>query len=171
MSIGTTGVLCGGWVADRFVKRGRIDGPLRVGMIGAAGMLVSATVMPLMPTAAGAIAVLAVVNFFAAFPWGAAPAAAAEMVPAQLRAQGVALFFFTRAIISQTLGPWLVGVLNDHVFTDMGIRYSLVVVNVAAMSIALALLASGLGAYRRTVERRDAWAENAEANARDAIAV
>ncbi len=163
MSIGTTGVLCGGWVADWYVKRGQIDGPLRVGVIGAAGMLVSASLMPLMPTASLAIVWLAVVNFFAAFPWGAAPAAAAEMVPSPLRAQGVALFYFVKAILSQTIGPFVVGVLNDHVFGAGGIRYSLVVVNVVAMTIALAFLGSGLGAYRRTVERRDAWAENAEA--------
>lgn len=163
MSIGTLGVFCGGWVADWFVKRGKIDGPLRVGMIGAAGMLVSASIMPLMPTATLAVVWLGIVNFFAAFPWGAAPAAAAEMAPASLRAQGVALYFFSRAIISQTLGPAVVGLLNDHVFGDEGIRYSLVVVNIVAMIIALALLGSGLGAYRRTVERRDAWAESAEA--------
>jgi MFS family permease len=163
MSIGTVGVLSGGWVADWYVKRGQVDGPLRVGMIGAAGMLVSASLMPLMPSATLAIAWLAVVNFFAAFPWGAAPAAAAEMVPSSLRAQGVALFFFTKAIISQTLGPTVVGLLNDHVFSEKGIRYSLVTLNVVAMAMAIAILGSGLGAYRRTVERRDAWAENAEA--------
>ena len=163
MTIGTTGVLSGGWVADWYVKRGQIDGPLRVGMIGAAGMILSAGAMPLMPTAALAIAFLAVANFFAAFPWGAAPAAAAEMVPPSLRAQGVALFFFVRAIFSQTLGPFVVGLLNDHVFGEQGIRYSLAVVVVVAMVTAIAILASGLGAYRRTVERRDVWATNAEA--------
>ena len=42
-------------VADWFVRRGQIDGPLRVGMIGAAGMFVFSTAMPLMPTATLAI--------------------------------------------------------------------------------------------------------------------
>lgn len=157
MTIGTAGVLCGGWVADRYVKRGRADGPLRVGMIGAAGMLVAASVMPLMPTATLAIACLAVVNFFAAFPWGAAAAAAANMVPRELRAQGVALFFLVRALISQTLGPIVLALLNDHVFTNERIRYSLLVVNVVAMTIALVLLGSGLGSYRRTLENRERW--------------
>jgi MFS family permease len=159
MTIGTIGVLCGGWMTDRYVRRGQLNGPFRVGMIGAAGMLVSVSAMSLMPTATLAIVCLAVVNFFAAFPWGAAAAAAAEMVPAPLRAQGVALFFLVMALVSQTLGPTAVGLLNDHVFAADGIRYSLLVVAVVAMTLAIALLASGLGSYRRTVEARERWTE------------
>jgi MFS family permease len=157
MSIGTIGVVCGGWVADRYVKSGRLNGPLRVGMIGAAGMIVSVAAMTLMPTAALAIACLAVVNFFAAFPSGAASAAAAEMAPPPLRAQSVALFFLVLALVAQTLGPYTVGLLNDHVFTPAGIRYSLLVVAIVAMTLALALLATGLGSYPRTVEARERW--------------
>jgi MFS family permease len=159
MTIGTIGVVSGGWVADRYVSSGRLNGPLRVGMIGAAGMLVSVTAMTLMPTAALAIACLAVVNFFAAFPSGAAAAAAAEMVPPPLRAQGAALFFLVIALVSQTLGPPVVGLLSDHVFTPAGIRYSLLVVVIVAMTLALALLATGLGSYPRTVEARERWSE------------
>jgi MFS family permease len=157
MSIGTIGVLCGGWVADRYVKSGRTNGPLRVGMIGAAGMIVSVTAMALMPTAALAIACLAVVNFFAAFPSGAAAAAAADIVPSPLRTQGAALYFLVVALVAQTLGPYAVGFLNDHVFTPAGIRYSFVAVAIGAMTIALVLLGSGLGSYRRTVEARERW--------------
>jgi len=157
MSIGTIGVVCGGLVADRYVKGGRLNGPLRVGMIGAAGMIVSVTAMTLMPTAALAIVCLAVVNFFAAFPSGAAAAAAAEMAPPPLRAQAVALFFLVLALVAQTLGPYTVGLLSDHVFTPAGIRYSLLLVAVVAMAIALTLLATGLGSYPRTVEARERW--------------
>jgi MFS family permease len=157
MSIGPIGVLCGGWLADRYVRRGRLDGPFRVGIIAAVGMIASVSAMCLMPTAPLAIAWLGVVNFFAAFPWGAASAAAAEMVPRQLRAQGVALFFLVLALVSQTLGPTAVGWLNDYVFSPNEIRYSFLAVAVAAMTIAIALLASGLGSYRRTVEARERW--------------
>jgi len=38
-TLGVFGVLLGGWVADRFVAHGRIDGPIRVGIIGAVGVL------------------------------------------------------------------------------------------------------------------------------------
>jgi MFS family permease len=156
-TIGVVGVLAGGWASDWFVRRGHVDGPLRVGMIGAAGMLVSASAYPLMPTATLAIVWLAVVNFFAAFPWGAAYAAAAEIAPAPLRAQGAALFFFVLILVSGVFGPTSVAVLTDHVFSEATIRYSLVVVNVLGMTAAIALFASGLGAYRRTVANREQW--------------
>src|SRR6185503_17074164 len=116
MTVGVAGVLAGGRVADRYVRRGRADGRLRVGIIGAAGMLISATAYPLMPTAALAVAWLAVVNFFAAFPWGAASAAAAEMVPPPLRAQGAALYFLVMNLVSAILGPTSVALVTDYVF-------------------------------------------------------
>jgi MFS family permease len=158
MSVGVVGVLAGGRVADRFIRRGHVDGALRVGIIGAVGMLVSATAYPLMPTATLAVAWLVVVNFFAAFPWGAASAAAAEIVPAPLRAQGAALYFLVLSLVSGTLGPTSVAVVTDYVFRDEhALRYALVVVNVLGMSGALALFVFGLPAYRRTLENRERW--------------
>jgi MFS family permease len=158
MTVGVAGVLAGGYVADRFVRAGRVDGALRVGMIGAAGMLISATAYPLMPTPALAVAWLTVVNFFAAFPWGAASAAAAEMVPPPLRAQGAALYFLVMNLVSAILGPTSVALVTDYVFRDeSALRYSLAVVNVLGMTSAIALFAAGLPAYRRTVVNRATW--------------
>jgi MFS family permease len=158
MTVGVVGVLVGGRVADRFVRSGHVDGALRVGIIGAVGMLVSATAYPLMPTATLAVAWLVAVNFFAAFPWGAASAAAAEIVPAPLRAQGAALYFLVLNLVSATLGPTSVAVVTDYVFRDEhALRYALVVVNVLGMSGALALFVLGLPAYRRTLENRERW--------------
>src|SRR6185436_6552024 len=81
MTIGMAGVFTGGWVTDAMAKRGRTDAPLRVGILGGIGMLVTATAFPLMPSATGAVVTLAIVNFFAAFPWGAASAGLAEISP------------------------------------------------------------------------------------------
>jgi MFS family permease len=158
ITLGVVGVLAGGRIADRYVARGKIDGPIRVGIIGAIGMLISGTAFPLMPTATLAIVCLGVVNFFAAFPWGAASAAAAEMVPTELRAQGAALFFLLLNLISQTLGPLSVALFNDHVFgRGAGVRYSIAIVTAVGMVLTIALLAAGLAAYRRTVSARDEW--------------
>ena len=157
MTIGVLGVMAGGWVTDWIVRRGRIDGPWLVGIAGALGMLVSATLFPLAPNAGVAFVALAVVNFFAAFPWGAASAAAAEMAPLRLRAQGAALYFFVLNLLSGILGPTSVALFTDHVFGRDGVRYSLATNTAIGMTIALALFAAGLGSYRRTVEQRDAW--------------
>ncbi|HEX7020839.1 MAG TPA: hypothetical protein VF159_12550, partial [Gemmatimonadaceae bacterium] len=87
-----------------------------------------------------------------------ASAAAAEIVPGALRAQGAAIYFFVLNLVSSTLGPTSVAVLTDYVFRDeMAIRYSLATVNVVGMTVTLALFAFGLPAYRRTVAVRDSW--------------
>lgn len=158
MTVGAVGVLCGGRVADALVRQGRADGALRVGIIGALGMLVAASVYPIMPSAALAVAWLVPVNFFAAFPWGAASSAAAQIAPAPLRAQGAALYFLVLNLVSAALGPSAVAWTTDYVFRDeSALRYSLVVVNVLGMTLALLLLAAGLPAFRRTLANRELW--------------
>jgi MFS family permease len=140
------------------VRRGISDGPLRVGIIGAAGMLVSATAYPLTDSALIAVAWLVVVNFFAAFPWGAASAAAAELVPSTMRAQGTAFFYLILNLISFALGPWVVAAITDHVFGDKAaLGYSLAAVNLFGMIGAIVLFVFGLSAYRTTLEQRDSW--------------
>ena len=158
MTVGTIGVLSGGRLADWLARRGRVDAPLRVGIVGAAGMLVSATAYPLVDSAAAAVAWLVVVNFFAAFPWGVASTAAAETVPAAMRSQGAAFFYLILNLVSFAVGPWAVGAITDYVFgADSALRYALAVVNVIGMGVAIVLFVSGMEAYRRTVEARDAW--------------
>ena len=152
MTIGVAGALAGGRLADRLAARGRRDGPLRVGILGSVGMLVSASLYPLMPTAAASVAWLAVVNFFAALPWGAAMAGTAEIVPPEFRAQGAALYFFVLNLVSLAMGPTVVALATDYVFRDDALlRYSLVLVNVVGMSGATVLFVLGLPAFRRTV--------------------
>lgn len=153
MTVGVGGTLAGGRVAGALVRRGYVDAPLRVGIIGAAGMLVSASAYALMPNAVLAVAWLVVVNFFAAFPWGPASAAAAEISPPAIRTQGAALYFFVLSLVSGALGPTAVAFFTDTVFRDpLALRYSLVIVNVIGMTLTIALLAYGIPAYRKTVE-------------------
>lgn len=152
MTIGVASTVVGGRLADRYAAQGRRDGALRVGIVGAVGMLVSASMYPLMPNAAAAVAWLAVVNFFAALPWGAAMAATAEIVPPELRAQGAALYFFVLNLVSSALGPTAVALATDYVFrSEAALRYSLVLVNAVGMTGATALFLLGMPAFRATV--------------------
>jgi len=158
MTIGALGVVAGGRATDWFTRRGKTDGALRVGIIGAVGMLVSATAYPFAGSDASAIAWLVIVNLFAALPWGAASTAIAEVVPAEMRAQGAALYFVVVQTLSVAIGPIAVGAIADHVFhNDRAIREALAILNVVGMSIAIVLLTYGLPAFRRTIATRDAW--------------
>jgi len=154
MTVGALGVIGGGRLADHYVRSGRMDGALRVGIAGALGMLVSASAYPFAGSAATAVTWLVLVNFFAAFPWGAANAAAAEIVPPEMRAQGVALYFLVLSLVSRALGPYAVAAVTEHVFGDeRALPYALAIVNVAGMSLAIALFLLGLPAYRATLAR------------------
>ena len=156
MTVGTVGVLSGGRLADAMVRRGISDGAVRVGIIGAAGMLVSATAYPLTDSAAVAVAWLVVVNFFAAFPWGAASAATADALPGSMRAQGSAIFYLVLNLISFALGPWVVAAITEHVFqSEAALGAALAVVNIFGMVGAIALFIFGLPAYRKTIAQRD----------------
>jgi MFS family permease len=151
MTLGVFGVLAGGWVTDAFVRRGLGDGPLRAGILGATGMLVCATAFPLMPTPALAVATLAILNIFAASPWGAASAALAAVSPAPLRAQAAALFFMVLSVLGGMGGPIAVAQLTDRVFGADHVRYSIAVVSALGMTISVSLLVAGLSAYRATL--------------------
>ena len=158
MTIGALGTVAGGRVSDAFARRGQADGPLRVGIIASAGMLVFATAYPFAPTPVLTVVLLAIVNFFAAFPWGAAYAGAALIVPAPMRAQGIAIFFFVLTLISAGLGPLGVAAITDFIFRDdAALGYALATVNIIGMGSAIALFTFGLPAFRRTLANRDSW--------------
>ena len=130
-----------------------MDASLRVGIAGALGMLVFAGLYPVVPSAAVAAALLVPVNIFAALPWGAANAAIAEAMPERLRGQGSAVYWLVVNLLSGAVGPTAVALLTDQVFGgEAGVRWSLVTTTVVGMGTAMALLASGRGAYVRTVQ-------------------
>lgn len=166
MGLGPIGTLLGGWLVDRYAARGVIDAPLRIGMVGAAGMLVFASLYPIVASATVAAALLIPVNLFAALPWGAANAAIAEALPSRMRGQGSAIFQLMVGLAGG-IGPTAVALLTDHVFgNDAALRWSLVSVTVVGMLLTLGLLAWGLPAYRATVLARDESRERAAIDAR-----
>ncbi|MBL0171368.1 MAG: MFS transporter [Gemmatimonadaceae bacterium] len=165
MGIGPVGTLLGGWMVDRYARRGIADAPLRVGMLGAAGMMVFAGLYPIVPSASLAAALLVPVNLFAALPWGAANAAIAEAMPSRMRGQGSAIFQLMVGLAGG-IGPTAVALVTDRVYhNDASLRWSLALCTVVGMSLTLAILAWGRPAYRATVARRDESRERAIANA------
>lgn len=158
MTVGVLGVLGGGWLADRLVARGHADGRLRVGILGAMGMLVFATAYPLVPDDALVVALLVPVNLFAAMPWGAASAASAEIMPARLRAQGAALYLLIVSLVSGALGPTAVAWVSQELLGgDAAIGRALALVTAVGMTLTIALLWAGRAAYAETLARRDRW--------------
>jgi MFS family permease len=149
---GPIGALGGGWLSDRLVRRGRVDGPLVVGIVGALGMLVCAGAYPLVGSAAVAAALLVPVNVFAALPWGPANAAMAEVMPARMRGQGAALMLLVVNLVSGALGPTAVALATDRLFGGpAGLRWALALVTVVGMALAVVFLAAARAPFRQTV--------------------
>ncbi len=165
MAIGPLGTLLGGWLFDRYARRGVSDGPLRIGMMGAAGMIVFAGLYPIVSSATLAAVLLVPVNLFAALPWGAANAAIAESMPSRMRGQGSSIFQLMVGLAGG-IGPTAVALVTDRVYgNDASLRWSLAICTVVGMTLTLAILAWGRPAYRATVARRDESRERAIAKA------
>lgn len=156
MTVGVGGTLLGGWLSDRWVRRGRSDAPLIVGILAAVGMLATASVYPIVPSAAVAVALLVPVNLFAAMPWGAANAAVAEALPARMRGQGSAVYFLVVNLCAGAIGPTAVALMTDRGFGDEGaLRWSLAICTSIGMVLTITLLGFGRSAYRTTVATRE----------------
>ena len=155
MTVGVAGVLAGGRVVDRLTRAGRADAPLLAGIIGATGMLLFASLYPLVPSATIAVALLVPVNFFAAFPWGAATAATADVLPPRMRAQGTAVYLLVVNLVSGALGPTAVAMATQRIFGgDAGLRYGLASASAVGMTLAIALLFAARHPYREAVTGR-----------------
>jgi len=156
MTVGVAGTLLGGRLTDRWVRAGQTDAPLRVGIYAALGLLITAGLYPLVPSAMMAAVLLVPVNLFAAMPWGAANAAVAEALPSRMRGQGSAVYFLVVNLFAGAFGPTAVALLTDHVFGDpAALRWSLAVCTVVGMSFTITLLGFGRAAYRTTVATRE----------------
>jgi len=149
----TSGIVVGGWLADRFVKNGKSDGKLRVGIISAIGILLS-SLFPLIENEKIVILLLAVPSFFIAFPFGASTAAIQEMMPNNVRAFASAIYLLIINIVALGFGPLIVALITDYVFFDeYAIKYSISITIVLGSSLALFFYWNGLKAYKEAIKQ------------------
>ncbi len=153
MVFGCAGILFGGWLTDRWLKQGRPDAAMRVGICAAAAAIVSNVY--LLPDNGVLAAILMAPGVFAlGMPFGAAPAAIQEIVPNQMRGQTSAVYLFIVNLIGLGVGPTAVALVTDYVFAnDLALRWSMLIVGTAANLVAIAFLAGGLKPYRETLAR------------------
>lgn len=118
LPFGWAGLCFGGWLSERWQKRGMIDAPLRVAIPSAVGIVAILAPAMLMRSAALSLALIGVGYFFLVLPLGTSAAALQAIVPNQVRAQVGALFLFILNLGGLTLGPLLPGVFADYLFCD-----------------------------------------------------
>lgn len=155
---GTSGIVFGGWLADRLARSGVTASKMVVGLLAALVWVVTGIAYPLVSSGAIAMMLLAPTVFFVAMPFGVAPAAIQEMMPNTMRGQASAIYLFVVNLIGLGLGPSMVAWVTDYGFHDEGmLRYSILIVTVVAHVGAAILLWLGIKQFRESLRRRDQW--------------
>lgn len=150
------GVLVGGWLADRYVRKGTKTGRVYVGIISGVGILVSAGNF-LLGDPDLILLSLAIPAFFMAFPLGAAAAAVQELMPNRVRALASSIFLFFINMVGMGGGPYVVAFFTDSVFHDESmIRYSLVALYLIGGIATILCFWLGLKPYQRILAARAA---------------
>ena len=153
LSVGLA-VLAGALLIGRLLtslrRRGVADGPLLVAAASGPFYCVVASLGYLSGDGAAAVALLAVASLAGYAPTVCAFAMMAESLPPPIRAQIAGILTCATGILSSSVGPLLVGSLDDRLFPgEAGIRYSLVVTVILSGLLGSALAIAGLGGYRR----------------------
>lgn len=152
---GGGGVMVSGLVMDWLTRRGYADAPFRTGMIGAAGTVVPAALLPFAGSFSTAIMLLAATQFFASFPMPPSTAVMQIVPPANMRSRVSALFLCSNSLLGLALGSAIVGLLNDRVFgTPMAVGQSIAIVIAGSSVGACLILKFGGRPYRRFIAER-----------------
>jgi MFS family permease len=151
---GCAGLFVGGWLCDRWQKRGLREAPLRVGAIG-----VICAAIPLICAFSVAdvwwtVALLVPSFFFLGFPIGSTFASVQWIFPNQVRGMASALLVFVLNLGGMSLGSFLPGFFNDAVFHDeTKIGQSLVLTIAIASVMGASIFRATYAPYRRDHER------------------
>jgi hypothetical protein len=86
------------------------------------------------------------------------PAAILETVPNAMRGQATAVYLLIVNLIGLGLGPTAIALVTDRVFGyDAAVRYSLLIVPLAACLLAALLFFIGLRSYGASLGRLEVW--------------
>ncbi|MEO0410450.1 MAG: MFS transporter [Pseudomonadota bacterium] len=155
--VNSAGSLTAGLLCDRFAAQGRLDAPVRAGLIGAIGCIIPLAILPFMPTLLLASIVFTIAAFFSAFVVAASTAQGQILAPNQMRGQVGALSLFIISLIALGLGMWLIGYVTERVFEDqMMVGFSMALVGCSFGALGVGLLVWGMPHYRRSRERINA---------------
>jgi MFS family permease len=150
---GVTGVMSGGWLADRMSAAGRMDATMRVGIFSAIGALPFAASATLAPTLPVSFALIAGLMFTTTLPYGAAAAALQLVTPGRMRATVSAIYLCILNLAGIGVGSWLVALATDRLFADdLAVGKSLALVGSICAPLAALVIGWGLPHFRRTVE-------------------
>ncbi|MCZ0943824.1 MAG: MFS transporter [Gammaproteobacteria bacterium] len=157
-ALGPTGIVLGGWVADRWDGVKPRGGPFLAAAVFTALGIAPAFISTLVADAHLSLAMIAVLVLCTSAPWGVAVSALQQFTPNEMRGQVSAIYLFFVNIIGIGMGPTLIALVTDHGFgNDAMLRYAMSLVAGASAILAVVTLALGLPAFRSSLQRAEAW--------------
>jgi MFS family permease len=153
---GTSGTFAGGFFASYLAKRGVRLSNLIAAMLGFALLIPLSITFPLMPTAASALAVIGVMNFFAGFNFGGGLAALQDLTPNRMRALVAASYMLTINLIGAAGGPTVIALVTDYVLKDpQRLPEAISLTCAVASPLSVVALAIGILGYRQALIERE----------------
>ncbi len=150
--IGPLSVMFAGWLSDYHSGRGAADAPMRIAVLGLFLSVPPAVIGPLLGNDIAAFLVVSASTIGSAFISAVGVTALLKIIPAGIRAQTIALYYMAISLAGLFLGPSLVGLLNDTVFGEQGVRYSVAVIPLIFGLPAMLLSPLTLKLYRRALD-------------------
>ena len=128
LAIGPLTVNFAGWASDKLFNKGRKDAPLVILMIGAAIIVPTGFLFPLMPNVTLAWVVYSINLFGIALASATGVTALLNITPGEIKGQTVAFYYMVMSMAGLILGPLTVGYLSDLVFGNEKLNYAVAAV-------------------------------------------
>jgi len=152
---GPIGLLAGGLIADRWMKKGIKDAYPKTLMIAPLGFFIPAVLFPFLDYSWLLWATVGASNLFLNLPAGAAYASLQVITPNRMRGQIVAVYVLVTNI-GYTVGPLAIGVFSDTLFEgNYSIGYAMALLGLLTMPASLGLFYWGRGHYADALRREE----------------
>lgn len=145
------GLVLGGWIAGKMVQAGYKDANMRMVWLVTMPLIPVGIAYPLVGDPSLAFVLFGLALFLGSLGSGPANAAIQSVTPGRMRGTTTAIYIALYNVIGYGLGPLVVGLLNDNVFGEQGIGYSMAVLALFAGPVGLLFAWLSLRPYGRAI--------------------
>jgi len=156
--IGIAGSLSGGLFSSLLIKRGKLDGMMRLGMYKCIFIVPFAVFFGFTDSSTLALVALIPVVYLMALTPGLGAAIVQAVAPNEIKAQMVAVYGVVVSFLSYLIAPLMVAMMTQYVFgRDDAVGYSLGTLTAVVYPLAAVSLGAGLAHYRESIRRTSEW--------------
>ena len=147
---GTAGLLAAGALASKFAALGRPAPYTKIMSFSMAAGAIPAALLVAVNDPHWTLGCLGLMVFFMSTPIGLAQTALQAVTPNEMRAQVIAIYLLTTALVGNACGPSAIAALTDYYFhNDAAVGSSIAVVATLAAIASAVIILLGVSAYER----------------------